>query len=86
VDSHQEVRRIYKAASKELLTSFNDDDDDDSESIHNASSANPFLNPAPTHAPISFEMELINQLKVYNENVAGIIRLLGQKRPLYTDI
>jgi hypothetical protein len=30
----------------------------------------------------AFEMELVNQLKVYNDNVAGIISLLRQKRPI----
>jgi hypothetical protein len=30
----------------------------------------------------AFEMELVNQLKVYNENVAGIISLLRQKRSI----
>jgi len=30
----------------------------------------------------AFDMELMNQLRVYNENVAGIISLLRQKRPI----
>jgi hypothetical protein len=36
----------------------------------------------PSTSVSAFEMELVNQLKVYNENVAGIISLLRQKRSI----
>ena len=75
MESPPPVERIYRVASKEQMVSCQEEEEEEEESNANVD-AN-----AITPSFSCFEMELVNQLRVYNENVAGIISLLRQKRP-----
>ena len=89
-DSPPEIRKIYKVASKEILQRKFDENPFLSDKPLLTRSLTPSVKPNDREPQelkeavkiASFEMELMNQLRIYNENVAGLISLLRQKRPL----